>query len=186
MSENDQSGRLMVEMLGVLAIIGVLSVGGIAGYSLAMSKYKITKSLDQAQTIVTNLRTYYSSQRQMNAITAETAFNLGILTEESYEASAKKGLNPFGGEINFGGGAEQNAGRSFTIEYTGLTPEACLKMATADWGSDASSGLVSITIGTAASGVRYAWGSGEHPLPVDLIDAAESCSISPVVRWEFR
>ncbi|MBQ8870710.1 MAG: hypothetical protein IJ019_04980 [Alphaproteobacteria bacterium] len=36
-------GRSMVEMLGVLAIIGVLSVGGIAGYSKAMEKYKLNK-----------------------------------------------------------------------------------------------------------------------------------------------
>ncbi len=34
----NQSGRSMVEMLGVLAIIGVLSVGGIAGYNAAMDK----------------------------------------------------------------------------------------------------------------------------------------------------
>ena len=33
------SGRSMIEMLGVLAIIGVLSVGGIAGYSKAMLNY---------------------------------------------------------------------------------------------------------------------------------------------------
>ena len=32
------AGRSMVEMLGVLAIIGVLSVGAIAGYSKAMMK----------------------------------------------------------------------------------------------------------------------------------------------------
>ena len=38
-----ETGRSMVEMLGVLAIIGVLSVGGIAGYSKAMFKYKISK-----------------------------------------------------------------------------------------------------------------------------------------------
>ena len=31
-------GRSMIEMLGVLAIIAVLSVGGIAGYSKAMEK----------------------------------------------------------------------------------------------------------------------------------------------------
>ena len=36
-------GRSMIEMLGVLAIIGVLSVGGIAGYSKAMEKFKINK-----------------------------------------------------------------------------------------------------------------------------------------------
>lgn len=33
-----QSGRSMVEMLGVLAVIGVLSVGGIVGYRNAMAQ----------------------------------------------------------------------------------------------------------------------------------------------------
>ena len=41
-----QYGRSMVEMLGVLAIIGVLSVGAIAGYSKAMFKYKMNKTMD--------------------------------------------------------------------------------------------------------------------------------------------
>ena len=36
-------GRSMIEMLGVLAIIAVLTVGGIAGYSKAMKKYQANK-----------------------------------------------------------------------------------------------------------------------------------------------
>ena len=46
------SGRSMVEMLGVLAIIGVLSVGAISGYSKAMMKYKLNKSLEQTFYII--------------------------------------------------------------------------------------------------------------------------------------
>ena len=46
-----QSGRSMVEMLGVLAIIGVLSVGAIAGYSKAMMKYKLNKQTEQLNTV---------------------------------------------------------------------------------------------------------------------------------------
>ena len=38
--KKSQSGRSMVEMLGVLAIIGVLSVGGIWGYSLSMRRHR--------------------------------------------------------------------------------------------------------------------------------------------------
>ena len=38
--KNFENGRSMVEMLGVLAIIGVLSVGGIAGYTSAMRQYR--------------------------------------------------------------------------------------------------------------------------------------------------
>ena len=45
-------GRSMIEMLGVLAIIGVLSVGGIAGYSKAMLMYKMDKWKAQISDLV--------------------------------------------------------------------------------------------------------------------------------------
>lgn len=41
-----ECGRSMIEMLGVLAIIGVLSAGGIAGYSEAMRKFKVNKTIE--------------------------------------------------------------------------------------------------------------------------------------------
>lgn len=40
-------GRSMVEMLGVLAIVGVLSVGALAGYSKAMMQYRMNRHTDQ-------------------------------------------------------------------------------------------------------------------------------------------
>ena len=50
--DNFCAGRSMVEMLGVLAIIGVLSVGAIAGYSKAMFKYKLNKHAEQMNTLI--------------------------------------------------------------------------------------------------------------------------------------
>ncbi|MBR4927369.1 MAG: hypothetical protein IKY98_03475, partial [Alphaproteobacteria bacterium] len=41
-----QSGRSMVEMLGVLAVIGVLSIGGIAGYSYGMDRWRANTTLN--------------------------------------------------------------------------------------------------------------------------------------------
>lgn len=46
MYKNWEKGRSMIEMLGVLAIIAVLSVVGIAGYSQALEKWKINKTLE--------------------------------------------------------------------------------------------------------------------------------------------
>ena len=43
-----ENGRSMVEMLGVLAIIGVLSVTGIYGYTLAMRKFRANEILNTA------------------------------------------------------------------------------------------------------------------------------------------
>lgn len=57
-----QNGRSMIEMLGVLAIIGVLSVGGIAGYTKAMFQYKINKDIEIITQTVTNTQTLFSAQ----------------------------------------------------------------------------------------------------------------------------
>ena len=43
-----QQGRSMIEMLGVLAIIGVLSIGGLAGYTMAMNRHRANTVLDYA------------------------------------------------------------------------------------------------------------------------------------------
>ncbi|MBR3502553.1 MAG: hypothetical protein IKO06_06570, partial [Alphaproteobacteria bacterium] len=53
----------MIEMLGVLAIIGVLSVGGIAGYSKAMMKYRINKTIEQITLIAGNVRAFWGPQK---------------------------------------------------------------------------------------------------------------------------
>ncbi|MBQ8672030.1 MAG: hypothetical protein IJ525_05885 [Alphaproteobacteria bacterium] len=63
MTKSVQSGRSMIEMLGVLAIIGVLSVGGIAGYSKAMQKYRINKTIEQITLIAGNVRAFWGPQK---------------------------------------------------------------------------------------------------------------------------
>ena len=60
---NNENGRSMIEMLGVLAIIGVLSVGGIAGYSKAMHKYRINKAIEQITLMASNIRTFFAPQK---------------------------------------------------------------------------------------------------------------------------
>ena len=56
-----QKGRSMVEMLGVLAIIGVLSVGGVYGYGVAMKKHKANEALHKASLMATTVSAYAMS-----------------------------------------------------------------------------------------------------------------------------
>ena len=58
MSKKSQFGRSMIEKLGVLAIIGVLSVGGIAGYSKAMEKFKLNKLMAEYNNLILGLLEY--------------------------------------------------------------------------------------------------------------------------------
>ena len=151
----NENGRSMVEMLGVLAIIGVLSVGGIAGYSKAMNKFKINKTTDQVSMLVANIRTIYSTQGNYDGLTNDTAVSFGVVPNDMIDGSALK--NAFGGTVYIKAAAARSTAASapeaFIIEYQGLSQEACVTIATGDWGSGQSSGLLGIAAaGSAGAG----------------------------------
>ena len=154
MMKYNENGRSMVEMLGVLAIIGVLSVGGIAGYSKAMNKYKINKTTDQVSMLVANIRTLFSSQGNYKDLSNAQAKKFGVVPNEMYTSVSDTNIkNAFGGAVTIESSpartAEGDTGtEAFVITYEGLTSEACVTVATGDWGSGQASGLIAIAAGT--------------------------------------
>ena len=101
-SDAPQFGRSMVEMLGVLAIIGVLSVGGIAGYSKAMYKHKMNKTIDTTSHILMGLTQLISMNADTTDFDNQTALKLGILDESL--CTSGKCMLPTGGELRLHNG----------------------------------------------------------------------------------
>lgn len=174
--KSEQSGRSMVEMLGVLAIIGVLSVGGIAGYSKAMAKFKTSKALDQVSTTVANVRTLYSGQPNYSGLTTAIAIQMGAIGAEMLSGqsptSASTAYNAFNGSVTISAttvSGHKNAG--FELVFSGLSKEACVQMASSDWGSGSGSGLVSVQAGAATAGTTAA-----GTLPLNMATAASGCN----------
>lgn len=174
--KSEQSGRSMVEMLGVLAIIGVLSVGGISGYSKAMAKFKTSKALDQVSTTVANVRTLYSGQPNYSGLTTAIAIQMGAIGAEMLSGqsptSASTAYNAFNGSVTISAttvSGRKNAG--FELVFSGLSKEACVQMASSDWGSGSGSGLVSVQAGAATAGTTAA-----GTLPLNLATAASGCN----------
>lgn len=110
LSKIDQKGRSMVEMLGVLAIIGVLSVGGISGYSKAMAKFKLTKAQDQMSMLLMNVRTAFATSPSYLGLNNGSAVSFGIAPADmtiqvkggsttSILGINTKLTNAFGGEV---------------------------------------------------------------------------------------
>ena len=164
MKYTNESGRSMVEMLGVLAIIGVLSVGGIAGYSKAMNKFKINKTTDQVSMLVANIRTLFSAQGDYDGLTNKDAKQFGIVPNDMYTSASDNTItNAFGGNVSIGAAKlnATNLTKAFIIEYTGLSQEACVTIATGDWGSGQASGLIAI----AAAESTEASGEGDDAVP---------------------
>ena len=158
----NEQGRSMIEMLGVLAIVGVLSVGGIAGYSKAMNKFKTNKVSDQVQMISTNIRTLFSSQRTYEGLNNGTAVKAGLVPGEMYDTasgsnasgSTFKITNSFGGGVYIGAAASATANddMAFVISFSGIPQSSCVSIATTDWGGDVGSGLAAMNIAADATG----------------------------------
>ncbi|MBQ8481994.1 MAG: hypothetical protein IJ532_05620 [Alphaproteobacteria bacterium] len=138
----------MIEMLGVLAIIGVLSVGGLIGYSKAMERYRVNKTIEQISYIVQNTRNLFRAQPNMyGAMSFEykpmsdsdnanrkLADKAKIFPSELVKNNYK---NLFGGKIYFYADIRfsQNDGKAFIIDFKVLPQETCIELATRDWQS---------------------------------------------------
>jgi len=140
----NESGRSMIEMLGVLAIIGVLSIGGIAGYSKAMGKHRVNKSIDQITQIVSATRSLFYGRKSYAELSDDLIERAHLFPGELGDGNL---TNPFGGSVSLEPTARDGKdNKAFALEYTSIPEESCIELATQDWGKGARSGLVSISI----------------------------------------
>ena len=98
-NNSNENGRSMIEMLGVLAIIGVLSVGGIAGYSKAMMKYKINKTIEQITLIAGNVRAFFAPQRNYEGVSNTVIKKAKLVPDEMWEDGKDQPQNVFFGNL---------------------------------------------------------------------------------------
>ena len=107
--KKSQTGRSMVEMLGVLAIVGVLSVGGVYGYGVAMKKHKANELLHQASMLATTI----SAQAMTNdGKLPETTTSFGNSSYGNFSTSVTNALD----------------GKGFSITIENVDSGACTQL----------------------------------------------------------
>lgn len=176
---SEESGRSMVEMLGVLAIVGVLSIGGITGYTKAMAKYKVNSTLDQISMLVTNIRSTFGNQASYTGLTAATAIQYGIADRDLSHGTTSTLTNPFGGDVTI---TVEDGGAAFTVTYEDIPETACVSIATADWGGSSASGLSQMQINGGSN--TFTWG-GTNTLPISFEKASGACGASNSISWTY-
>ena len=137
-----QSGRSMIEMLGVLAIIGVLSVGGIAGYSKAMTKYRINKTIEQITLIAGNVRTFFAPQRNYDGLNNHDVIKKAkLVPEEMWNGNEIK--NVFGGDVKI---LYDSGYKAFNIKLLDIPAESCIELLSQNWTDEMKGILISENI----------------------------------------
>jgi type II secretory pathway pseudopilin PulG len=109
-----QSGRSMIEMLGVLAIMGVITVGAIAMISAAMRSQKRDAVQSDAAQIATGVRALLGEYDDYSNIDNATIF----------AAIGMPAKNPYGGKYELA--ANPADPRQFVLTIGGLNESDCL------------------------------------------------------------
>ena len=176
----DNIGRSVLEMIAVLAIMGVITVGGMIGYSKAMPRFKMSKLAEQISLIITNIRAAYSIKDNYSGLTTTAAVHVGAIPKEMLKGTDNLVYNSFGGYV-FINPAEDD--KSIFITITGLPANACVYIGSADWGGQVGSGLVSVATLSQTTQVAVVEQLTEHiakaedkTLPLSVAEAAAGCN----------
>ena len=116
-----ESGRSMIEMLGVLAIMGVITVGAIGMISTAMRTQKLTAVNDEVVQMVTMVRTIHGEYDDFSAMNGATIFG----------AIGMSNTNPYGGKYALS--VDPSNPHQFIVTIDGLGKTECEALLTKAW-----------------------------------------------------
>lgn len=100
MTIHNEQGRTMLEMLGVIAIMGVIVYGAIAGINYGMSSYKINQTYTEIQNVIQGVQDLYSWSRQYPA-SSDDMMNAAC-ENDVFSMSCKGNKNNYAGQSQFG------------------------------------------------------------------------------------
>lgn len=138
-TKKQESGRSMIEMVGVLAVMGLITAGAFVLITSAMSSQKMSRVDDDVSAIVAGTRLLYNGQQNFNGLTNEATGLLGF-----------SGSNPYGGSYYLGTvdtAATTEADARFHVYVTGLTQSQCNALKNRAW----PGGSKTVAAGTGAS-----------------------------------
>ncbi len=195
----DNNGRSMVEMLGVLAIIAVITSGSLIGYSKAMRRHRLNETITQVALMMTNIRTFYSTTDSYESFDENTAARYNMVTERMKGVDGTL-MNPYKGRVNITRGKAVQGGpdnTAFIITYRDLPVEACVGLATMDWGIGEKVGLIGVSVGADDGEPDFPVKPSEYftvnkqTRPLTMSEAAEHCAgedpsaSRSVVAWKY-
>lgn len=165
MKTNMETGRSMIEMMGVLAVIGVLSVGGFSMISKVSNSQKTSAIMDEISAIAGKTRSVV--REYDDGDTGDEYSGLGgfVLKSKAYPAEVEwnSSCKCFIGtdEVTYTLTYKKTNTSLFELQVAGLSAETCMDVVTTSWGSVGTNGFVKLAIGSKTSATPL--GIGEAP-----------------------
>ena len=125
----NESGRSMVEMLGVLAIMGVIMYGAVAGINFGIDMYKINATYNEIEELSQSIIDLFSWSDNYGTLTVEVVCdNDAYPTCNQCETNGQchRMTNQWGGDVTVGSSGPDG----FVIQYTQIPDVACERLRT--------------------------------------------------------
>ena len=196
----NQCGATLLEMMGVLAIAGILTASVWKLTDHALHRYRISRITIQVQSLQKGISRFFASKGNYNALDEDgivkKLFDNNVIPSSM---RAEEGVirHVFGGEVflaNLRYAHEaSNASTGFSITFTGLSKKVCAEVATISWPENDMANMMSVKIGE----TKFVWPSYASTsedvkvLPITVGDAFDVCmsddgETTRSITWEFR
>ena len=144
MYQTNQQGRSMIEMLGVLAVIGILTVGGFNLVMKARTQQTLSEVTDTMTSLAAKVRHIvreYELDKTSTSTLKQYTINAKAFPEVLKDSWTDR--NDVTYDVTYVG-----TNPMFWVNVSGLTEEMCLHMSNANYGTGVSSGFVGLSYGT--------------------------------------
>ncbi|MCQ2913706.1 MAG: type II secretion system GspH family protein [Alphaproteobacteria bacterium] len=211
---SSQRGFTMLEALGVLAILAMLTSGIIKGVNNISSKMKVSQQREQIIYIIKGLRQIYAGITCAEIGASADTTPKWILTPEQLKKArvydnnmvvGDKAYHVFGKEMTVtcdpteyakdedGNENEDSAEQPIYVTLSEIPAQVCTQLLDSDWGDDPSTGLISINIQSSdgKSDISvFTWECAEdnpncHKFPFVKGDVIKACKKMNTMTWAY-
>ena len=139
-----ESGRSMIEIVGVLGVMGLITAGAFVLIRSGSATQKLNRVKDDVAMIAENIRGVYAESDDFSGLTDVDAEGTALI-----DALYLNTTTPFGQNTKYSV-VRDNTAKGFVVKLSGLTSQDCNALAKFAWpnsttGATCNNGVVSVT-----------------------------------------
>ncbi len=184
MLKNCQKGSSMIEVIGVMGVIAMITTGIFATVSKIYDRYHQTAIVTQIRDLQKNIQMRYATAADyreltdnniMQTLIQERVIPFGMVSGNEVFHAYKGGVQLSGTQYDY------------TVTFSDIKKSGCVDLVTMDWTVNNTSDLIKLEVG----GKTFTWtgNSSSNRLPVSMGMANDVCKDKRednVIKWTFQ
>ena len=143
-----ESGRSMVEMVGVLSVMGMITAGAFALLRSGQASQKISRADDDVANIIGNIRTLFAENEDYSNLPSASDLDKGTTLLDAMSLTT---TTPFGSSTTYSVTRNSGDPNGFVVLLRGLSDKDCTVLANrawdGAWGASCQNKVLSILVG---------------------------------------